>query len=363
MSPSNPAAKIAVFFRSLTLNRNNVAVLILLILVCSFLSTCSDGRRRDVPDVSGIDVEIKVRRFDRDFFALDTGNLEAGVQRLAQEYPEMFPLFAVNIIHDQTNPEETPLEAVRGFLQAPQIRQVYDTVQQVYGDLRWLDRDLTQMFRYYKYYFPQKPVPEIVTLVSEFATDAFTAGDSLCGIGLDMFLGENYPAYFANPNTEPAYIRRQFTKDYITVRLAKALAQNLNDTPMGERLLDQMVQNGKSLYIVDCLLPEIPDSMKMGYTREQMEGSYANEQAVWARLLDQNLLYSTDARKLRKLVSPSPNAPVVFQEAPGEIGNWIGWQIVVAYMKRYPKTTMQELINITDAQQFMEMAKYKPRQN
>ena len=44
---------------------------------------------------------------------------------------------------------------------------------------------------------------------------------------------------------------------------------------------------------------DVPDSLKMGYTREQMEGCYANEQGVWARLLDQNLLYSSDAHKLR----------------------------------------------------------------
>lgn len=327
----------------------------------ALLSRCSSDDSRRRPDVSGIKAEITIKRFEQDFFALDTNNLESGMQRLAQKYPVMLPLFAVNIIHDQSNPNETPAEAVGGFLRSAQIRKVYDTVQQLYGDLRWLERDLSQMFKYYLYYFPQKPVPEVVTMISEFATDAFTAGDSLCGIGLDMFLGENYPAYFANPNTEPLYIRRQFKKEYMTVRLAKAIAQNIAEAPPGERLLDQMLHNGKMLYIVDCLLPDVPDSLKMGYTREQMEGCYANEQGVWARLLEQNLLYSTDARKLRKLVSPSPNAPVIFQEAPGEIGNWIGWQIVKAYMKRYPETTMDELLNLSDGQKFLEEAKYKPR--
>lgn len=337
------------------------ATSIFLLAAVLVLGNCSNDPSQEAPDVSHIKVDIKIRRFDQDLFTLDTAHIEAGMQQLAQKYPAMLPIFAVNIIHDMTNPGETPAQAVRGFLGAREVHNLYDTVQQVYGDLHWLEGDLTQMFKYYKYYFPDKPVPEVVAIISEFATDAFTAGDSLCGIGLDMFLGENYPAYFANENTSPAYIRRQFQKDYIPVRLAKAIAQNLQDAPSGERLLDQMLHNGKMLYIVDCLLPKIPDSLKMGYTREQMEGSYANEQGVWARLLEQNLLYSTDARKLRKLVSPSPNAPVVFQEAPGEIGNWIGWQIVEAYMKRHPKTTMQELLNFRDAQKFLELSKYKPR--
>lgn len=334
-----------------------------LLVALSILNSCRSDTSKDAPDVSGIQLEIKIRRFDQDLFALDTGNIEAGIQQLTEKYPDMLPLFAVNIIHDMTNPNETPVQAVRGFLGAPEVRRLYDTVQQVYGDLRWLERDLTQMFKYYKYYFPEKPAPEVTAIISEYATDAFTAGDSLCGIGLDMFLGENYPAYFASENTSPAYIRRQFRKEYMALRLAKAIAQNLADAPPGERLLDQMLHNGKMLYIVDCLLPEVADSLKMGYTREQMEGSYANEQGVWARILEQNLLYSTDAKKLHKLVTPSPNAPVVFQEAPGEIGNWIGWQIVEAYMKRYPKTTMQELLNFQDAQKFLELSKYKPRRS
>jgi hypothetical protein len=78
-------------------------------------------------------------------------------------------------------------------------------------------------------------------------------------------------------------------------------------------------------------------------------------------MLDQNLLYSADYTKIRKLVEPSPNAPAVFQEAPGEIGNWMGLQIIKSYMKRNPNTTIDELLNFKDAQKFLELAKYKPK--
>jgi uncharacterized protein YjaZ len=84
---------------------------------------------------------------------------------------------------------------------------------------------------------------------------------------------------------------------------------------------------------------------------------------VWARLLNEKLLYSADFEKIRKLITPSPNAPVVFQEAPGEIGNWVGWQIVKAYMRRNPNTTMEQLFKMQDAQKFLEQAKYKPKRD
>lgn len=323
-----------------------------------FFSACHNDR--DVPDVSGIKADIKIERFDQDLFALDTNNLQAGIAGLQQKYPDMFRLFTENIIHDQTNAHETPEQAIGSFIKSVPIRELNDTVQQVYGDLKWLERDLSQMFRYYQYYFPKKPVPKVAAIVSEFSVDAFTYGDSLCGIGLDMFLGADFPGY--NPEIFPFFLRRQFNRDYIQIRLAKALAQNcFGDIPPGNRLLDMMLYNGKMLYIVDRLLPAIPDSMKMGYTREQMEGCYANEQGVWARMLSQNLLYSSDFATFRKLVTPSPNAPVVFQEAPGEVGNWVGWQIVKAYMKRHPDTSMETLLHLTDSQKFIDEAKYKPQ--
>ncbi|MCC7466039.1 MAG: hypothetical protein IT261_07210 [Saprospiraceae bacterium] len=327
----------------------------------SIFSACSNDNDIPRPDISGVKIDFKLDRFEQDIFALDTTRLQEGMQQLLGKYPTMMPLFCNEIIHDQSNPNETPREALGSFLSTSQIRFLYDTVQQVYGNLDWLEKDLTQMFRYYKYYFPEKPTPQVVTMISEYATDAFTAGDSLCGIGLDLFLGEAYPGY--DPDVFPYFLRRQFNKEYIPVRLAKAVAQNCSDGPSGQRLLDIMLSNGKELYLVDCLLPDVPDSLKMGYTRAQMEGCYANEAEVWARLLSEKLLYSTDFDKIRKLVTPSPNAPVVFQEAPGEIGNWVGLRIVKAYMKRYPQTTMQELFRMTDSQKFLEMAKYKPKRD
>lgn len=332
-----------------------LTVLLTMVLACQSEPT----RRTDVPDVSDIKVDLTLKRFDRDLFSLDTNQLESGMQQLSDKYPMMLPLFAVNIIHDATNPEETPLQAIEGFLKAPQVRHLYDTVQTVYGNLDWLTVELTPMFQYYRYYFPDKPQPEVVTMVSEFATDAFTYGDSLCGIGLDMFLGENYPAY--NPEIFPSYMRRQFKKDYITVRLAKALAQNQAGDVTGQRLIDHMIHQGKILYITDCLLPYTPDSLKMGYTTAQMAGCVNNEQEVWGRILEQNLLYSVDFAKYRKMVTPSPNAPIIFEEAPGEVGSWMGWRIVDAYMKRHPATTLSQLINMNDPQKLLEASKYKPR--
>lgn len=313
----------------------------------------------DAPDVSHIAVQVRLDHFDRDLFALDTANLEAGLQQLALKYPDFLPFFVTEIAHDPNNPDESPLDAMRGFITAPQVRRLYDSCQAAYPDLRWLQPELEQLLRYYRYYFPQKPLPVFTTAVTEFIGDAYAVNDTLVMIGLDMFLGEQFSGY--NPDIFPQYLRRQFVREYMPVKIGLALSSQIVGPPPGEKILDYMINNGKILYVQDALQPAIPDSMKMGYTRAQMEGCYVNEQEVWARLLELGVLYQNLNSKNQKIVMPSPSADNVFQEAPGEIGNWVGWQIVKAYMKRYPETSLSDLLNLRDAQQFLEKAKYKPK--
>jgi hypothetical protein len=50
-----------------------------------FLASCGGGANR--PDTSGIKVDLKSHRFDKDLYALDTNNLGAGLVKLKEQYP------------------------------------------------------------------------------------------------------------------------------------------------------------------------------------------------------------------------------------------------------------------------------------
>ena len=330
---------------------------LLLLLALLGLHACqSDGV--NAPDVSDIKIDLQIQRFDQEFAQIDTANPEPGLQAIAQKYPTLLPPYLTRKIRLPEQRAVSPLETVQGFLRDPFVQKLRDTVNIVYKNMDAVKPELEQLFRYYKYYFPEKPVPKVATVVSAFYTDAFVVDDSLMGVSLDMFLGPQFTGYRGQ---FPDFMCRQFTPDYIPIRLAKAIANDLNETPPGKNLLEEMLRNGKSLYIVKKLLPRTPDSLIMGYTEPQMSGCFANEQEVWARILSQNLLYSSDFAETRKLIEPSPNAPVVFQEAPGEIGNWIGWRIVESWMQRHPDADLKTMLATLDAQKFLEEAKYKPK--
>ncbi|MEO8112707.1 MAG: hypothetical protein ABI594_21840, partial [Ginsengibacter sp.] len=59
---------------------------ILLPLCCLvFFFSCKNNK--NVPDVSGVKVNLETKRFDQDFFAIDTANIAASMQQLLKKYP------------------------------------------------------------------------------------------------------------------------------------------------------------------------------------------------------------------------------------------------------------------------------------
>ena len=46
-------------------------------------------------------------------------------------------------------------------------------------------------------------------------------------------------------------------------------------------LIYQMIDAGKRLYLLDHFLPQSADSLKTGYTQQQLDGCYNNEADIW----------------------------------------------------------------------------------
>ena len=203
---------------------------------------------------------------------------------------------------------------------------------------------------------------EVVTYISEYTIGGFLYGDNSIGVGLDFYLGEGYPYQLynpANPNFS-SYLTRTFNKDHLVMKSIKLLVQDLNGSPKGNKLMDYMIHNGKELYLLDHLLPYAADSVKLEFSQKQVDWCEENEANIWAYFISEDLIYSPERNKFRKYIDYSPNSPGMPDGAPGRTANWLGWQIVKAYMRRKPETTLEELIEIKDAQVIMDGSKYKP---
>lgn len=325
-----------------------------ILVITGGLMSCFGDKDKYIPEVSNINVDLKIKHFEKDLFAADTTNAIAAMTKLDSLYPDFFKdIYLSKIIPALQNPQIFSL-----FIRTPEIRHLYDTTMTVYGDFAGLEKDLHQAFQFHQHYFPDQSVPEIITFISEYSIGNFIAEGQL-GIGLDFFLGADYKGY--NIEFFPGYIRRYMNRDHLVSKSMEAVADDLVGEVEGDRLLDYMIHNGKKYYVLELLLPRTPDSILWQYTEKQMEWLENNELQMWSHFIGEELLYATRYKDIRKLIDYSPNAPGMPPEAPGRAANWVGYKIVEAYMRRNPEISPAELIEMKSAQAIMDGAKYKPR--
>ncbi len=347
--------------------RKGLLLVVLTILTIGIWS-CANDTKEFIPDVSEIEITQDVVRFDNLIAQLDTNNLEAEVEMLKAKHPEFVQIFFSKVLPFVGETNEAFLANLRGYLGDERIKKLQDTVGIVFNNIEdGALSDLEKAMKYMKYYFDDFEAPNIYTFTSEYTYQKFIFEDAQkdgLGIGLDMFLGQDYNYKEIDPNN-PAfsqYLTRTFSKEYIPKMMMELLVNDRIGRSPGSRLLDHMIHNGKQLYILGKVLPETPDSIIFEYTPEQTDWVKSNELEMWAFFFDQDLFYESNTMKINKYINPSPNSPGMPPKAPGRTANYMGLQIVKAYMKKYPKTTLEQLINLKDSQSIMDKSRYKPKQ-
>lgn len=336
-----------------------------LLLLSLLIQACQTDGDEAIPDVSDISVDFRIHRFEKALFGLDTLEMEASLARLKAEYPAFSQVYFDNIL-GSTDPRIAPMgEAayLSGFLGHPSVRKLYDTTLVVYPSMEPYEEDFRSAFRFFHYYFPDEPVPDVTTFISEFSIAAFIYENNRLGVGLDMFLGNDFPYRSIDP-TNPRfsdYLTRTFTPEHLVSKTLQPLVDDLTTPPASEKLLDLMIRNGKQLYLLDHLLPYAPDSILLEVSAAQADWLADNERNIWSYLLQEDLLYSSKWQDIRKYVEYSPSSPGMPAEAPGRTANYTGWRIISAYMLRHPETGMKEMLAMPDAQAILDAARYRPR--
>ena len=162
------------------------------LLLCSIFA-CNMDNKTPLPDVSEIKVDIEVKHFEQDLFNMDTSNTLTELEQLKLKYPEFTEIFFEQLfpIYDEKLFPEGPAAIMNGFITDTSILKMYKLSQDLYGDLS--SEDFEKPFQYFKYYFPDREVPDITTFVSEYTISNFIYGENSLATGLDFFLGEKYP--------------------------------------------------------------------------------------------------------------------------------------------------------------------------
>jgi hypothetical protein len=339
---------------------------ILPLLFAYSLFSCNN--KNNAPDVSDIKADISIKRFDRELAKMDSNNISDGLKNMYGQNPELTTIFLENILGLDS---ASAILGVKGFLS--QSQNLFDTINIVFNETKRLEKQFQQAFKYVKYYFPKYPVPVIYTIAGPM--NALAQADygltpdflrpGMLGISLQFYLGKDFSVYqdpFFIQNVAPSYRSRRFSKEYIIADALQLVVNDLfPDQSSGKPLIEQMVEKGKQWYLLDKFLPAIPDSIKTGYTQLQLDWCTKNEGSIWTYIIKNEDLQSLNPAVIQNYIGEAPFTQGLPQEySPGNIGQWIGWQIVKKFAEKNKSRTPEEILK-TPAVEIIEEAKYKPK--
>ena len=121
-----------------------------------------------------------------------------------------------------------------------------------------------------------------------------------------------------------------------------------------------MVFNGKVLFVLSTLLPETQKHILFNYSSEELEWCEKNEKEVWSHFINMELLFTDKNFQIRKYMGDAPFIPGFPEGSPGRVGQWMGFNIVSAFMKQNSNMSLEELMKVTDSNKILQESRYKP---
>jgi gliding motility-associated lipoprotein GldB len=331
---------------------------IILLLIAVFFMSCGNNKSAyRTANLSGIDFDVKIERFDKDLWAIKGRNYNVELPELDKKYPEFAPIYFMGIFYMGSSMEEVCSELPKFFADTMAMN-LYSDVLNKFKDMSGIEKNLTDAFRRAKYFFPQMAVPKCFTHISGF-NQSVVVGDGFVSLSLDNYMGENYRFYKSGEiynYLKQNMIPEKISSDYIYAWLSAEFEL----MPVKNKLLDEMIYKGKLLYFTKLLLPDEKDNLIIGYTAEQQQWCIDNEKEMWGSLIEQKHLFSNESVWRMKYLEEAPFTQPFSQDSPGRAGCFIGWRIVENYMQNNPRTTPLELMQNIDSQQILEKSGYNP---
>jgi hypothetical protein len=326
--------------------------------ILTALGSCN--RNPYVVDLSSVQVDLKIERLEEDLFAVNDLTVQERVPGLIAKYGEFLQLFSYVINTDDINSPSWHIY-LSGFINDRMNFEAYGAVEEVFADISDIESDLGKAFSHYRYFFPDKHVPEVYTCITGF-NNSIILGDSVIGIGLERYLGPETEFYGRLGIYK--YLTYKMDRPFIVPDCMYAWAVTEWDYYAMEygsdNVLARIIHDGKLYYFVRRMLPEAAEGILFGFTTAQMDFCRNNESQMWEYLVEHDLLFSNDQFVIRKLTGEAPFTSYFTNESPGRAALWIGFRIVEQYMRRNPTVSLADLMEMKDYQKILQGARYSP---
>lgn len=322
----------------------------MLILIAGFSCKEKPASCKLSEEILQVPLEVNINRMETELFEAQSKDQ---ISWMLEAHPEFAQDYLQEDLYESREALVTDLFRIS---QDTSIRELIGEVLIHFEDISGIETELENALKYISYHFPDFKVPKIYTFVSGFNIDLYV-NEEIIVIGLEYFLPADHR--FQPPDL-PRYITRRYQKEYIVPTILVALSSKFNETNLEDNtLLAEMIYYGKAYHFVKTMMPCTPDEYIIGYSNEEIQASYANEELIWSHFIENKLLFETNPFEIRKYTGEAPFTDAISMEAPGRIGRWIGWNIVDEY--RFNNSlTINELMKEKNADLIFRQSGYRP---
>lgn len=191
-----------------------------------------------------------------------------------------------------------------------------------------------------------RPQVRLYGVVSPFSQAVVTHPDGRVFIALNHYLGPQSEAYAGFPE----FLRRRKQPRRLPADVVEAVIAAEVDSLPGPTLVCNLLYRGALLDETSRLMPEMPDSVLLAMTPEELQWCVSNEERIWNRLIEGKMLYSADSDVVARLMRPAPAASMINANAPGSAALFIALQIARCYRKHNPDRPLLENGRFNDPQ-------------
>ncbi len=309
-------------------------------------------------NVSGIRIDLQIGRLDQDLFAVTPANIQGVIPALQKKYEPFFQIYNKEILAIGDSRDSLYAGYLLTFVRDSNVNKARLRSDSLFKDFQPYSKQLEQAFKHCKYYFPKLPIPLIVAYLSGYNQSIVTTPDVL-GISLDNYLGSDCPSY--RQLGYPLYKRANMVPEKIVYDAMYGwTSRQFEFSGNTENLVSGMIYEGKLLYLLDALIPDGPDSLKIGYSQVQLNWCKAHESEMWNYLIEKKMLFSGDRMGQVRFINPAPFTAPFGQKSPGRTGVWMGWQIVKSYMRKNTALTLKGLMEENDYHKILNESGYSP---
>lgn len=332
-----------------------ISVILGIVLIAIAFASCdteSAKYKKKLEIDTGSEPTLDFKRYEEVLFNLDTANFQQELIAVQKDYQPFLD-------GDLTDP--MAVKYLKDFAIDPFSLMLYQKVKDAFPNLNHVQSMVSVVYRRFNHYYPEISLPSrVFTCVSGINSDIppVMIFDDAVVISLDWYLDgdEVYDMIGV-----PKYRSERTSLASLSKDLGSQLYLNYIQKPHKQtNLLEEMVYTGKALFFAEAMCPSLPDQVLLGYNESQLNWVETNEGDLWADLVGNQLLYSSEYEMFRVFFADGPFTNEYSHEAPPRLGEYLGLQIVRSYMNNQD-CSLQDLMQNTDLQGVFQDSKYKPK--